>query len=562
MKLINKNLLLTLGMALTLTLSACTGCSQHTWSSESSLSSIESSESESSQSSSESSSSEISSSEISSSEISSSESSSSEEPIVYHVVTFYANGGYFPGSVEVLSHQVEEGECVALPPEPEKEYADFLGWFEDGKTVAFDFTRPIYSDVDLYASWHNEEALIISSEIPNSTLDEENRTIDVTVYEGDRYYLSIINQLTLSDGASYAIYYEGVECDPNSLSITHINQSFDIVVTSKYGHFTTDYTLNVYKDYEVTISYYIFDELYHYETIQASDLYTITYNPGDQAGYHFQHWSLSNVDYRKVTTIEATKDVSLYAWLDEIIYDCVLDANGGVFSNGNSTKRVLVTVTSILKCEVPTYTGYRFLGFFHDDEQVTDENGNGLSSWHFLDRMRTTIVAHWEQINYAGKITFDLNGADSLYGPFPEHIYYGETYTVPKTMQPWERFLGWWCNGVQVTDREGNSLQPWSFEDDKEYTFIAHFEIPNMVVEFYLNDELIHTQTKSIDEFLSGDYPLWVYETDNPTYYGWSYSSNRESYYEDSIYLVYSAYQVVFEDFTAKVYAWIDEQEV
>ena len=548
MKKLNKTLLISLGMALSLTLSACTGCSSHNWSSESSLSSIESSESESSQSSSES----------SSSEISSSESSSSEEPIVYYIVTFYANGGYFPGGVEVLSHQVEKGECVEPAPNPEKEYADFLGWFEDGKTAAFDFSIPIYRNVDLYAKWLHEEAEIISSEIPNSVLNKEERTIDVTVYEGDRYYLSIVGQLTLSAGATYNIYYEGIECDPNSLSITQVEESFAINVVSKYGHFRNYYTLNVHKHYDVTISYYMLGEMVHSEIIRAVDSYQLTYRPDDPVGYYFQYWKDSPESWDAISHVDATHDVSVYAHLDERFVECVCDANGGTFSNGESTYTVAAYISWNITLEVPTYPGYRFLGYFHDDERITDENGHGVIQWHFFDTMTTIVVAQWEQIDYMQNIKLQPEPDNWwIIGEWPEHIYYGDNYVLPIPCKEWLRFTAWYYGDIQLTDNRGNCLAPWTLADDIEYEIHAEYEEPDFTVNYYLNDVLIHTQVESLESYRN-NFDLWVYETDNPTFYGWSRYERREDYSQYSGGIVTKAFEIAFDYYVANVYAWID----
>lgn len=555
MKLINKTLLLTLGMALTLTLSACTGCSPHTWSSESSLSSIESSESESSQSSSQSSSS-----EISSSEISSSESSSSEEPvIVYYHVTFNANGGHFAGGEEVITREVEEGECVEPAPNPEKEYADFLGWFEDGKTAVFDFTRPIYSDVELYASWLNEEALIISSEIPNSTFNKQERTIDVTVYEGDRYYLSIVNQLTLSQGATFSVFHEGVSCDPNSLSITRVDHTFTIRVTSKYEHCSTDYTLNIHKDYEINIYYHMLGDVINVETIKAAEQYELTYRPNDPVGYYWKYWVLEEGGWDEIRIIDATRDINLYSNMDERFVECIADANGGTFSNGESTYTAVAYISWNVNLVVPTYPGHRFLGYFHDDERITDENGNGVIQWHFFDNFSTTVVAQWEQIDYMQNIKLQPE-PDHWWtiGEWPEHIYYGDNYVLPIPCKEWLRFTAWYYGDIQLTDNRGNCLAPWTLADDIEYEIHAEYEEADFTVNYYLNDVLIHTQVESLESYRN-NFDLWVYETDNPTFYGWSRYERREDYSKYSSGIVTKAFEIVFDYYVANVYAWIDE---
>ena len=307
MKRTSKYLLITLSMALSLTLSACSGCSPHTWSSESSASSIEN--------------------------------SSSEVPVIYYDVRFNANGGHFDDGTESIVYRVEEGHLTTVAPNPTLEYADFMGWFEEGSSISFDFSSPITNNVILFAKWLYEAAEIISSEIPNSTLSKEDREINVSVLEPDRNYLSIVNRLTLSDGATYVVYNNfdnSREVDPDSLPLVRIYNSFNVRVTSKSGHFTNDYTLKITKTYNVQVSYYMFDELIHTETVPAADLFTPSYRPDDPVGYYFTYWSLEGEEFTPYPT-PLTKDAAFYAHLDERFIQCTVDANGGVFDDGETS---------------------------------------------------------------------------------------------------------------------------------------------------------------------------------------------------------------------------------
>ena len=63
------------------------------------------------------------------------------------------------GEVEVPGEQIVlDGTLAEIPQEPEREGHIFLGWFSDpGETdvrQAWDFWRPVESDITLYAGWH------------------------------------------------------------------------------------------------------------------------------------------------------------------------------------------------------------------------------------------------------------------------------------------------------------------------------------------------------------------------------------------------------------------------
>ena len=525
MKLINKSLILTLGMALTLTLSACSGCSPHTWSSESSLSSVE----------------------------------SSSEATIYQV-TFNANGGHFTGGDEILIRDVKEGECVEVAPNPTLEYADFMGWFEEGSSIAFDFSSPITNNVNLFAKWLYEAAEIISSEIPNSTLSKEDREINVSVLEPDRNYLSIVNRLTLSDGATYVVYNnfgDPGEVDPDSLPLVRIYNSFNVRVTSKSGHFTNDYTLKITKTYNVQVSYYMFDELIHTETVPATDLFKPSYIPDDPVGYYFSYWSLGGEEFTPYP-IPLTKDVAFYAHLDERFIQCTVDANGGVFDDGETSYIFPACISWQTDLKVPTYAGHRFLGYFLGDEQITDETGKWLIVWHFFDDYSATILAHWEQIDYMQniKVREDQTSWWTI-GNWPDHIYYGETYVLPIPCKEWLRFTAWYYGDIQLTDNRGNCLAPWTLADDITYEIYPEYEEADFTVNYYLNGTLIHTQVESLESYRN-NFDLWVYETDDPIYYGWSTLNDEASYLRHTSYIATKAWQVTFDYFIADVYAWTE----
>lgn len=524
MKLFNKSLLITLGMALTLSLSACTGCSPHTWSSESSVS------------------------------------SSSKTPVIYYDVRFNANGGHFDDGTESIVYRVEEGHLTTVAPDPTLEYADFMGWFEEGSSIAFDFSSPITNNVILFAKWLYEAAEIISSEIPNSTLSKEDREINVSVLEPDRNYLSIVDRLTLSDGATYVVFNNfdnSREVDPDSLPLVRIYNSFNVRVTSKSGHFTNDYTLKITKTYNVQVSYYMFDELIHTETVPATDLFIPSYRPDDPVGYYFTYWSLEGEEFTPYPT-PLTKDVAFCAHLDERFIQCTVDANGGVFDGGETSYIFPACISWQTDLKVPTYAGHRFLGYFLGDEQITDETGKWLIVWHFFDDYSATILAHWEQINYVDNIEYVYDSDFStFYGDFPETIHYGEDFTLPYTDKWLYQFVGWFWEDIQLTDSEGKSLTPWSLADDISYTLTARIVEATFTTHYYVNGQLVHTQINTAEEY-QNNFELWTYETDSPSYIGWSKANSKDFYYEGSGTIITSPWSLLYINYTASLYAWVD----
>ena len=84
-----------------------------------------------------------------------------EEPVIYHTVTFIADGGTFTpdgGSTPVETHsiQVLHGETVSRPSdEPKKNDGIFLDWYNESGTAAYDFSSPIITDTVIRAKWED-----------------------------------------------------------------------------------------------------------------------------------------------------------------------------------------------------------------------------------------------------------------------------------------------------------------------------------------------------------------------------------------------------------------------
>lgn len=74
-------------------------------------------------------------------------------------VTFEVNGGS-----EIAPVVVSNGEAVVKPVDPTKEGYTFDGWFADAdKTIAFDFSTIISSDITIYAKWNASSISIVAN---------------------------------------------------------------------------------------------------------------------------------------------------------------------------------------------------------------------------------------------------------------------------------------------------------------------------------------------------------------------------------------------------------------
>ena len=99
------------------------------------------------------------------------------EGTVVYTVTFDTDGG----SV-VAAQTVEAGKTATVPNQPTKAGFDFVGWFAEGATEAFDFSTPITDNITLTAKW--TETVVEPDEFTiNPTETPVNGTVEFSVWK-------------------------------------------------------------------------------------------------------------------------------------------------------------------------------------------------------------------------------------------------------------------------------------------------------------------------------------------------------------------------------------------
>ena len=77
-------------------------------------------------------------------------------------ISFEGNGAI--STPQAIS--ISKGEIAQLPLNPEKEHHFFMGWYTDDKfTTLFDVTKPITSDITLYAKWGEKSSITTGSSL-------------------------------------------------------------------------------------------------------------------------------------------------------------------------------------------------------------------------------------------------------------------------------------------------------------------------------------------------------------------------------------------------------------
>lgn len=470
-------------LASAMLLSSCSCSSSGSHYSESSLDSVSSSE-ESSSSEAPSSSSVISSSE-------SSESSSSEEPVPqYFTVSFYTNGGVFSDGTYYRSFEVLEGTMPDNQTDVTYRYHDFAGWIDSITGKAFsEFTDGIHGHTNFQANWTQDSPVIFECNLENTEFYPDAKKISTTITNKNVDTLDITNKFVISDDAQMKLNWNP-DLDLSKVEIPTCNNSLTIQVYNDTT--TTEYSFNVFRDYYVAVSYYKGDQIVHTEEIKVTDSFMPTYQYGE-VGYDFWYWADENgkiVD----KDIPLIHDLKLYVRGDYRIFTVYLNAAGGECERDYINPQY----GEIFNFPVATIEGGNFLGWWLDDEQLTDEYGHALQPWHHLEDTFFTAIAHYKMdivFNYivdqeiVKTEYYNLEEYNALSGDlweYTEHDY----------------FRGWY--GAQWWFGSWNEVH--TYEQAKEY-FDEENNCVNVYGALYVDDYAVLEYIDTMYSWCVANYP-------------------------------------------------------
>ena len=143
--------------------------------------------------------------------------------------------------------------------------------------------------------------------------------------------------------------------------------------------------------------------------------------PVPSMNFYFKGWSTSINQYKdsavidfSTKTFDLNKNYTLYpVW--KYTWEMKHDANGGQFSDGTITKLNYTDINDkyVLLDEVPTRTGYTFVGWYSGTNYTTSTiryvDGYQMST-ATVATAKTTVYAGWEEAPTSRQITFNANG--------------------------------------------------------------------------------------------------------------------------------------------------------
>lgn len=170
---------------------------------------------------------------------------------------------------------------------------------------------------------------------------------------------------------------------------------------------------------------------------------------------------------------------SEFVSMDVTAYMVMLDSRIGDVSV------IYAAVGDKLELPEPEKPGYEFAGWYNVYGGAA-RNGAKYEDIVFSDNCDITLYADWTAKKYEVKL-FDAN--DNEVGK--ANVIYGEDYRIEpiESQSADEIFAGWYTGkngaGVQLTDNEGNSVNPWVLTD----TYEAYAYFATNVLSFTLRED-------------------------------------------------------------------------
>ncbi len=303
---------------------------------------------------------------------------------------------FYDGDTFISSLKTKGNETIELPIAPEKEDAEFKGWYLDEGvwqqrlTEDYFLSHDIDGDLDSFAYYLAKEEpapeeftilFFVDGELYSSLLTAGNELLslpeapnkDNYEFKGwyfddgtfeNRLYPNTYENLPLEADVSVYAYYTFIEDIPEEYQVSFVSNGgtpVEPIVTSK-----------------------IEDEP---ET--------------SRKGYTFRGWYFDESFSSKASfPLEITEDITLYAKWEKNAYDVHFELDGGTGVSDLKTGRIETE-------PIPTKKGYTFLGWYFD------ESFSSKASFPLEITEDITLYAKWEENEPAG-ITFTVDGSGTL----------------------------------------------------------------------------------------------------------------------------------------------------
>ena len=347
--------------------------------------------------------------------------------------TFKINGGnitLYDGDTELMSGTISNGVL----------------------TLSFMGETTVYKKSGSMGSGNVDQKAMIKS-IQNGKVDglTVSLEIDNTVEDVD-----LSGMITTSKDCSWQLYTSKTATSADAI-VTKIivpkngNNTYYIVVTSADGKINRTYTLNVWKNYYATLSFYANGTFYTSEQV----LTHTTYGSGPScsvAGYTFNDWGCDGY--------YVTESKSFNANLTPLTYTAKFDSNGG-----SAVSDKTATFNKDLSLPTAYKTGYTFLGWYINGNLYKD-------SIKYTYTNDVTFTARW-QINSYNVVIKSENENCGTVNAYNGSKNYGNPVSLTATTNPGYIFVGWFANGTKISTNKTCTINVPAYN----VTYVAKFEI-------------------------------------------------------------------------------------
>ena len=265
-------------------------------------------------------------------------------------------------------------------------------------------------------------------------------TVSMEVSEGTTQ-IDLSGRVTVSEGASWQLYLDvtGQTLIPTkyAANLQNGDNIYYIVVNSADNTVNRTYTLSIYKNHYVTITYKSQDAVY--DTEQKLTHTKLGVGPSiSRDGYTFNGWGSSG---HFVTGAE-----TFYASWTANKYTVNLDKNGGMLSSSTQT----LTYGNNYTLPVPTRTEYSFMGWYTSKTGgVRMTNHTGKSEWAWNITNNTTVYAQWSINSYTVNTNKNISNAGTASGGGSKE--YNSSVTITATTNAGYTWLGWYDGDTKVS---------------------------------------------------------------------------------------------------------------
>ncbi len=470
-----------------------------------------------------------------------------------HEVIFLQSDGSQYGGTQL----VEEGQNAIVPGTPYRDGYTFVGWVDDSTGEAFDFTKPVTSDLTIRAQFRirtftvtvTAEDQVISTQLvyyggdaeepaapeiegylfagyDGSFRDIRRDTEIHAIYIERTFVVMFFDQNNKKIGATQYVTYG----DDATAPADPVKEGYEFVGwTESCLNVKADMVLfPVFKQLEFTVRYLDGTEVLATETVTYGQL-AVTRN-AEKEGYLFAGWFTEDgAEYDFNTPV--TANLTLVAtWTEKpaLTHQVVFYVDGVAYNT-----QTVADGSGARTPANPTKYGYTFTGWDKEYANVTSDLS--VNAVFAIKTYTVTFIADKQtlstvQVNYNEKVAppespekegYEFTGwSYDLDQPVTEDltvraVFRVKTFTVlfvveGETVDTQTVEYGGYANVPETPKVEGKTFAGWRLPDGSKYTFsnpvtsdltvTANFRAAKYLLSYYINGKLYAEQEYEVGE--------------------------------------------------------------